>query len=80
MTLWNETYGIKLDSILSCLPQDYDEIFTFFCNSSVIQLRCFIWLLEENRENFPSFHQFLDEYFDKMGKYVVNKLYLKFNC
>ncbi|KAL8190532.1 UNVERIFIED_CONTAM: hypothetical protein K2H54_055395 [Gekko kuhli] len=66
MALWNETYGIKLDSILSCSPQDYDEILNFFCNSAVMQLRCFIWLLEENRENFPSFHQFLDEYFDKM--------------
>nr|XP_056714474.1 E3 ubiquitin-protein ligase TTC3 [Euleptes europaea] len=66
MVLWNETYGIKLDCILSCSSQDYDEIFSFFSNSAVIQLRCFIWLLEENRENFPSFHQFLDEYFNKM--------------
>ncbi|XP_060090251.1 E3 ubiquitin-protein ligase TTC3 [Heteronotia binoei] len=66
MALWNETYGIKLDGILSCSPQDYNEILNFFFNSTDVQLRCFIWLLEENRENFPSFHQFLDEYFDKM--------------
>ncbi|XP_077198783.1 E3 ubiquitin-protein ligase TTC3 [Paroedura picta] len=66
MALWNETYGIKLNSILSCSPQDCDEILNVFCSSAVIQLRCFIWLLEENRVNFPSFHQCLDEYFDKM--------------
>ncbi|XP_054829131.1 E3 ubiquitin-protein ligase TTC3 [Eublepharis macularius] len=66
VALWNETYGIKLDSILSCSPQDDNEVLSFFCNSAVIELRCFIWLLEQNREHFPSFHQFLDEYFDKM--------------
>ncbi|XP_048351643.1 E3 ubiquitin-protein ligase TTC3 isoform X2 [Sphaerodactylus townsendi] len=67
MVQWNETYGIKLGSILSCSPQDYDdEILNFICNSAVIQLRCFIWLLEDNRETLPSLCPYLDEYFDKM--------------
>uniref|UniRef100_A0A670KA14 RING-type E3 ubiquitin transferase n=1 Tax=Podarcis muralis TaxID=64176 RepID=A0A670KA14_PODMU len=62
--LWNEKYGIKLGREFTCTSPDMiDEL-------SLIELRCFLWLLEENRENFPSLLQYLDDYFDNMGKYT----------
>ncbi|CAI5772569.1 E3 ubiquitin-protein ligase TTC3 isoform X1 [Podarcis lilfordi] len=64
--LWNEKYGIKLGREFTCTSPDMiDEL-------SLIELRCFLWLLEENRENFPSLLQYLDDYFDNMdNRYTV---------
>ncbi|XP_066477268.1 E3 ubiquitin-protein ligase TTC3 isoform X2 [Tiliqua scincoides] len=64
--LWNEKYGIKLNSMFTCLSEDVNEKLDYFEGLSLMEFRCFLWLLEENRENFPLFHQPLDEYFDKM--------------
>lgn len=66
--LWNEKYGIKLNSMFTCVSEDMIEILDYFESLSIMEFRCFLWLLEENRESFPLFHQPLDEYFDKMGK------------
>lgn len=46
------------------------EIRDYFLKPPLEKTRCFIWLLEDNREHFPFLHQALDEFFDKMGKYA----------
>ncbi|XP_028902372.1 E3 ubiquitin-protein ligase TTC3 isoform X1 [Ornithorhynchus anatinus] len=62
--LWNEKYGHKLDLVL---PNSVDgEILECFHLSSLKEARCLIWLLEENREKFPTLHHILDEFFDIM--------------
>ncbi|XP_042315992.1 E3 ubiquitin-protein ligase TTC3 isoform X2 [Sceloporus undulatus] len=62
--LWNEKYGIKLGKKFTCTSEDMIEWLDYLCNLSTIDLRYFLWLLEENREKFPFFHQYLDDYFD----------------
>uniref|UniRef100_A0A8C8R812 RING-type E3 ubiquitin transferase n=1 Tax=Pelusios castaneus TaxID=367368 RepID=A0A8C8R812_9SAUR len=62
--LWNEKYGSKLGNVLTSF-EDH-EILNCFYEASLKEARCVIWLLEDNREKFPSLHQALDEFFDKM--------------
>ncbi|XP_074852251.1 E3 ubiquitin-protein ligase TTC3 isoform X2 [Carettochelys insculpta] len=62
--LWNEKYGSKLGNVLTSFEDD--EIIGCFYEASLKETRCVIWLLEDNRERFPSLHQVLDEFFDKM--------------
>ncbi|XP_009694680.1 PREDICTED: E3 ubiquitin-protein ligase TTC3-like, partial [Cariama cristata] len=63
-TLWNEKYGSKFDYVTT--SSDDKEICDYFLKPPLEKNRCFIWLLEDNRENFPFLHQALDEFFDKM--------------
>ncbi|XP_035401875.1 E3 ubiquitin-protein ligase TTC3 isoform X3 [Cygnus atratus] len=63
-TLWNEKYGSKFDYV-STSSED-KEVLDYFSKPPLEKARCFIWLLELNRENFPTLHQALDEFFDKM--------------
>ncbi|XP_053943402.1 E3 ubiquitin-protein ligase TTC3 isoform X2 [Cuculus canorus] len=62
--LWNEKYGSKFDYVTT--SSEDKEIHDYFLKPPIEKTRCFIWLLEDNRENFPSLHQALDEFFDKM--------------
>ncbi|XP_071423208.1 E3 ubiquitin-protein ligase TTC3 isoform X2 [Pithys albifrons albifrons] len=63
-SLWNRSYGRNFGSvpITSASPQIWD----YFLKPPLEKSRCFIWLLEDNREHFPSLHRALDEFFDKM--------------
>ncbi|XP_075627949.1 E3 ubiquitin-protein ligase TTC3 isoform X3 [Balearica regulorum gibbericeps] len=63
-TLWNEKYGSKFDYVTTCFEDK--EIHDYFLKPPLEKTRCFIWLLEDNRDNFPFLHQALDEFFDKM--------------
>ncbi|XP_074889816.1 E3 ubiquitin-protein ligase TTC3 isoform X6 [Buteo buteo] len=63
-TLWNEKYGGKFDYVTT--SSEDKEIRDYFLKPPLEKTRCFIWLLEDNRENFPFLHQALDEFFDKM--------------
>ncbi|XP_014793678.1 PREDICTED: E3 ubiquitin-protein ligase TTC3 isoform X2 [Calidris pugnax] len=63
-TLWNEKYGSKFDYVTT--SSEDKEIIDYFLKPPLEKTRCFIWLLEDNRENFPFLHQALDEFFDKM--------------
>ncbi|CAM9634025.1 unnamed protein product [Bubo scandiacus] len=63
-TLWNEKYGSKFDYVTT--SSEDKEIRDYFLKPPLEKTRCFIWLLEDNRENFPVLHQALDEFFDKM--------------
>ncbi|NXN72341.1 TTC3 ligase, partial [Himantopus himantopus] len=63
-TLWNEKYGSKFDYVTTSTEDK--EIHDYFLKPPLEKTRCFIWLLEDNRENFPFLHQALDEFFDKM--------------
>ncbi|KFP96599.1 E3 ubiquitin-protein ligase TTC3, partial [Haliaeetus albicilla] len=63
-TLWNEKYGSKFDYVTT--SSEDKEIRDYFLKPPLEKTRCFIWLLEDNRENFPFLHQALDEFFDKM--------------
>ncbi|NXI90226.1 TTC3 ligase, partial [Psophia crepitans] len=63
-TLWNEKYGSKFDYVTTSFEDK--EICDYFLKPPLEKTRCFIWLLEDNRENFPFLHQALDEFFDKM--------------
>ncbi|XP_075288176.1 E3 ubiquitin-protein ligase TTC3 isoform X3 [Opisthocomus hoazin] len=63
-TLWNEKYGSKFDYVTTSSGDK--EIRDYFLKPPLEKTRCFIWLLEDNRENFPFLHQALDEFFDKM--------------
>ncbi|KAM4682655.1 E3 ubiquitin-protein ligase TTC3 isoform 5-T5 [Amazona ochrocephala] len=63
-TLWNEKYGSKFDYVTS--DSEDKEIRDYFLKPPLEKTRCFIWLLEDNREHFPFLHQALDEFFDKM--------------
>ncbi|XP_074759816.1 E3 ubiquitin-protein ligase TTC3 isoform X2 [Athene noctua] len=63
-TLWNEKYGSKFDYVTT--SSEDKEIRDYFFKPPLEKTRCFIWLLEDNRENFPVLHQALDEFFDKM--------------
>ncbi|KAM9627870.1 E3 ubiquitin-protein ligase TTC3 isoform 7-T7 [Morphnus guianensis] len=63
-TLWNEKYGSKFDYVIT--SSEDKEIRDYFLKPPLEKTRCFIWLLEDNRENFPFLHQALDEFFDKM--------------
>ncbi|XP_040440994.1 E3 ubiquitin-protein ligase TTC3 isoform X1 [Falco naumanni] len=63
-TLWNEKYGSKFDYVTT--SSEDKEICDYFLKPPLEKTRCFIWLLEDNRENFPFLHQALDEFFDKM--------------
>ncbi|NXK83630.1 TTC3 ligase, partial [Amazona guildingii] len=63
-TLWNEKYGSKFDYVTS--GSEDKEIRDYFLKPPLEKTRCFIWLLEDNREHFPFLHQALDEFFDKM--------------
>lgn len=65
---WNEKYGSKFDYVSS--SSEGKEILDYFLKPPLEKVRCFIWLLEDNREHFPSLHQALDEFFDKTGKYA----------
>ncbi|KAG8136523.1 hypothetical protein E2320_005099 [Naja naja] len=64
--LWNEKYGIKLSRTFACLSEDIDEIIKYLEELSPMELRCLVWLLEENRQSFPFLHQCLDDYFDNL--------------
>ncbi|XP_052529754.1 E3 ubiquitin-protein ligase TTC3 isoform X5 [Tympanuchus pallidicinctus] len=61
--LWNEKYGSKFDYVSN--SSESKEILDYFLKPPLEKVRCFIWLLEDNRENFPSLHQALDEFFNK---------------
>ncbi|XP_029820806.1 E3 ubiquitin-protein ligase TTC3 [Manacus vitellinus] len=61
--LWNQKYGRKFDYVTTPEKQ---KICDYFLKPPLEKTRCFIWLLEENREHFPFLHQALDEFFDKM--------------
>ncbi|XP_009986041.1 PREDICTED: E3 ubiquitin-protein ligase TTC3, partial [Tauraco erythrolophus] len=63
-TLWNEKYGSKFDYVTT--SSEDKEIRDYFLKPPLEKTRCFIWLLEDNRENFPCLHEALDEFFDKM--------------
>lgn len=63
-TLWNEKYGSKFDYVTT--SSEDTEIRDYFLKPPLEKTRCFIWLLEDNRENFPLLHQALDDFFDKM--------------
>ncbi|KFQ18391.1 E3 ubiquitin-protein ligase TTC3, partial [Merops nubicus] len=60
-THWNEKYGSKFEYVTTS-SEDID----YFLKPPIEKTRCFIWLLEDNRDNFPFLHQALDEFFDKM--------------
>ncbi|XP_074389991.1 E3 ubiquitin-protein ligase TTC3 isoform X2 [Zonotrichia albicollis] len=62
--LWNQRYGSKFDKVAA--DGEKKEICDYFLAPPLEKSRCFIWLLEENREHFPQLHQALDEFFDKM--------------
>ncbi|XP_062833223.1 E3 ubiquitin-protein ligase TTC3 isoform X3 [Anolis carolinensis] len=62
--LWDEKYGIKLGKKFGCTSEDMDEILDYLENLTMIESRYLLWLLEENRENFPFYCQYLDDYFD----------------
>ncbi|KAM7066771.1 E3 ubiquitin-protein ligase TTC3 isoform 1-T1 [Acridotheres tristis] len=62
--LWNQKYGSKFDYVAA--DGEKQEICDYFLSPPLEKSRCFIWLLEENREHFPGLHQALDEFFDKM--------------
>ncbi|KFW69900.1 E3 ubiquitin-protein ligase TTC3, partial [Pygoscelis adeliae] len=68
-TLWNEKYGSKFDCVTT--SSEDAEIRDYFLKPPLEKTRCFIWLLEDNRENFPFLHQALDEFFDKMDDPTV---------
>ncbi|XP_009281259.1 PREDICTED: E3 ubiquitin-protein ligase TTC3 [Aptenodytes forsteri] len=68
-TLWNEKYGSKFDYVTT--SSEDTEIRDYFLKPPLEKTRCFIWLLEDNRENFPFLHQALDEFFDKMDDPTV---------
>ncbi|XP_027763744.1 E3 ubiquitin-protein ligase TTC3 [Empidonax traillii] len=63
-TLWNQKYGRRFDYVPA--PWEKQEIWEYFLKPPLEKSRCFIWLLEDNRERFPSLHPALDEFFDKM--------------
>ncbi|RLW07523.1 hypothetical protein DV515_00003487, partial [Chloebia gouldiae] len=62
--LWNQKYGSKFDYVAA--DGEKQEICDYFLTPPLEKSRCFIWLLEENREHFPHLHQALDDFFDKM--------------
>ncbi|XP_059696120.1 E3 ubiquitin-protein ligase TTC3 isoform X2 [Haemorhous mexicanus] len=62
--VWNQKYGSKFDYVAA--DGEKQEICGYFLSPPLEKSRCFIWLLEENREHFPELHQALDEFFDKM--------------
>ncbi|KAM3837204.1 E3 ubiquitin-protein ligase TTC3 isoform 3-T3 [Vipera latastei] len=64
--LWNEKYGIKLSRTFTCLSEDVDEIIKYLEELSLTEVRCLLWLLEENRQCFPFLHQCLDDYFNNL--------------
>ncbi|XP_030919922.1 E3 ubiquitin-protein ligase TTC3 [Geospiza fortis] len=61
---WNQKYGSKFGFVAA--DGEKQEICDYFLTPPLEKSRCFIWLLEENREHFPELHQALDEFFDKM--------------
>ncbi|XP_066033263.1 E3 ubiquitin-protein ligase TTC3 isoform X2 [Chamaea fasciata] len=61
---WNQKYGSKFDCVAA--DGEKQEICDYFLTPPLEKSRCFIWLLEENREHFPGLHRALDEFFDKM--------------
>ncbi|XP_025067841.1 E3 ubiquitin-protein ligase TTC3 isoform X4 [Alligator sinensis] len=62
--LWNEKYGRKLGCVVTSTEDE--EILDCFHEASLEEARCVIWLLEDNREKFPSLHHALDVFFDIM--------------
>ncbi|OWK56560.1 E3 ubiquitin-protein ligase TTC3 [Lonchura striata] len=62
--LWNHKYGSKFDYVAA--DGEKQEICDYFLTPPLEKSRCFIWLLEENRDYFPHLHQALDDFFDKM--------------
>ncbi|KAJ7320569.1 hypothetical protein JRQ81_020080 [Phrynocephalus forsythii] len=62
--LWDEKYGVKLDKVFTCRSEDMIEGLDYLAELSTMEVRCLLWLVEENREKFPFFHQYLDDYFD----------------
>lgn len=66
--LWNEKYGRKLGCVVTSTEDE--EILDCFHEASLEEARCVIWLLEDNREKFPSLHHALDVFFDIMGKCI----------
>ncbi|XP_061857095.1 E3 ubiquitin-protein ligase TTC3 isoform X3 [Colius striatus] len=63
-TFWNEKYGSKFEYVTT--SSEDKEVLDYFLKPPLEKTRCFIWLLEDNREKFPFLHQALDEFFDKM--------------
>ncbi|XP_060626325.2 E3 ubiquitin-protein ligase TTC3 [Anolis sagrei] len=61
---WDEKYGIKLGKKFGCTSEDMGEELEYLASLSIIEKRYLLWLLEENREHFPFYHQYLDDYFD----------------
>ncbi|POI35088.1 hypothetical protein CIB84_001160 [Bambusicola thoracicus] len=66
---WNEKYGSKFDYVSS--SSESKEILDYFLKPPLEKVRCFVWLLEDNREHFPSLHQALDEFFDKVDNPTI---------
>ncbi|XP_019384464.1 PREDICTED: E3 ubiquitin-protein ligase TTC3 isoform X4 [Crocodylus porosus] len=63
-SLWNEKYGCKLGCVVTSTEDK--EILNCFHEATLEEARCVIWLLEDNREKFPSLHHALDVFFDIM--------------
>ncbi|XP_019379597.1 PREDICTED: E3 ubiquitin-protein ligase TTC3 isoform X4 [Gavialis gangeticus] len=63
-SLWNEKYGRKLGCVVTSTEDK--EILNYFHEAALEEARCVIWLLEDNREKFPSLHHALDVFFDIM--------------
>ncbi|XP_063161434.1 E3 ubiquitin-protein ligase TTC3 isoform X2 [Candoia aspera] len=64
--LWNEKYGIKLSRTFTCISKDTTEMLKYLEEFSLMEIRCLLWLLEENRQCFPFLHKCLDDYFDNL--------------
>ncbi|KAM6448322.1 E3 ubiquitin-protein ligase TTC3 isoform 2-T4 [Liasis olivaceus] len=72
--LWNERYGIKLSRTFTCISEDMTEKLKYLDQFSFMEIRCLLWLLEENRQCFPFLHQCLDDYFDNLDNpFIVLK-------
>ncbi|XP_069058643.1 E3 ubiquitin-protein ligase TTC3-like [Pleurodeles waltl] len=63
-SLWNETYGNRLNSLITC--SELSEVVEYFDEQSPELKRCLIWFLEEYKERYqcPVLHQALDKYFN----------------
>ncbi|XP_029459109.1 E3 ubiquitin-protein ligase TTC3 [Rhinatrema bivittatum] len=74
LSLWNDEYGSKLDSMIC--GHHGKEILEYFRGAPPEKARWLIWLLQEHKEMFPcpALHQALDCYFKIMdGPCVVLK-------
>nr|XP_033804507.1 E3 ubiquitin-protein ligase TTC3 isoform X2 [Geotrypetes seraphini] len=74
LSLWNEKYGNKLDSMIC--NHSPEDLLAYFHKAPPEKARWLIWLLQENKEKFacPALHQALDCYFKIMdGPCIVFK-------